>query len=193
FIVVTACVVLVALTALVYWELRVADPVVNLRVLTNIPLLAGVSLGVIFGLTSFGSIFILPLFFQQLRGYGVMDVGLSQMLRSLVMLVVALISGRLYSLVDSRLVIAGGIVLMMAGYFDLAHLTLEVDGWQMLPGLLLTGAGMAFVFTAMSAAVMRTIPPPLMTAATGLYTLSRCIGGNLGYALLPTHISHPPT
>ena len=58
---------LVALTALVYWELRVAEPVVNLRVLTH-PLLAGVSLGVIFGLTSFGSIFILPLFFQQLRG-----------------------------------------------------------------------------------------------------------------------------
>ena len=34
---VTACVALVALTALVYWELRVAEPVVNLRVLTHLP------------------------------------------------------------------------------------------------------------------------------------------------------------
>jgi len=193
FIVVTACIALVTLMALVYWELRVAEPVVNLRVLTHLPLLGGVSMGLVFGLTSFGSIFILPLFFQQLRGYSVMDAGLSQMPRSLVMLLVAPISGRLYGLVDSRLVIGGGIILMMGGYFDLAHLTLDTDGWQMLPGLLLTGAGMAFVFTAMSAAVMRTIPPQLLAAATGLYTLSRRIGGNIGYAFVANQIVHRTT
>jgi DHA2 family multidrug resistance protein len=82
---------------------------------------------------------------------------------------------------------------MMAGYFDLAYLTLESDGWQMLPGLLLTGAGMAFVFTAMSAAVMRTIPPALLTAATGLYTLSRRIGGNIGYVFVANQIVHRMT
>ena len=79
---------------------------------------------------------------------------------------------------------------MMWGYFDLAHLTLDTDGRQMLLGLLLTGAGMAFVFTAMSAAVMRTIPPPLLAAATGLYTLSRRIGGNIGYAFVANQIVH---
>jgi DHA2 family multidrug resistance protein len=52
---------------------------------------------------------------------------------------------------------------------------------------------MAFVFTAMSAAVMRTIPPPLMTAATGLYTLSRRIGGNIGYAFVANQIAHRTT
>jgi len=109
------------------------------------------------------------------------------------MLLVAPISGRLYGLVDSRLVIGGGIILMMGGYFDLAHLTLDTDGWQMLPGLLLTGAGMAFVFTAMSAAVMRTIPPQLLAAATGLYTLSRRIGGNIGYAFVANQIVHRTT
>src|SRR5215510_2244340 len=193
FIVVITCIALVALVILVYWELRVAEPVVNLRVLTYLPLLGGVTMGLVFGLTSFGSIFILPLFFQQLRGYSVMDAGLSQMPRSLVMLLVAPISGRLYNLVDSRVMIGVGIVLMMGGYFDLAHLTLDTDGWQMLPGLLLTGAGMAMVFTAMSAAVMRTIPAPLMAAATGLYTLSRRIGGNIGYAFVANQIVHRTT
>ncbi|HEY7494469.1 MAG TPA: DHA2 family efflux MFS transporter permease subunit [Candidatus Tectomicrobia bacterium] len=193
FIVVTACVALVATVALVCWELWVAEPVVNLRVLKYLPLLGGVLMGLVFGLTSFGSIFILPLFFQQLRGYNVMDAGISQMPRSLIMLFVAPVSGRLYGRVDSRLVIGGGIVLMMGGYFDLAYLTLEADMWRMLPGLLLTGAGMAFVFTAMSAAVMRTIPAPLLAAATGLYTLSRRIGGNMGYAFVANQIAHRTT
>jgi DHA2 family multidrug resistance protein len=56
--------------------------------------------------------------------------------------------------------------------------------------MLLTGAGMAFTFNVMSATCMRTIPPALLTAASGLYTLSRRIGGNLGYAFVATQIPH---
>jgi hypothetical protein len=74
------------------------------------------------GLTSFGSIFILPLFLQQLRGYSILDSGLSQMPRMLVMMVAAPLAGRLYSWVDSRLVIGGGIVMMIGGYVQIWHL-----------------------------------------------------------------------
>ena len=190
FIVVTALVALVALAALVCWEIWVEEPIVNLRVLKNLPFIGGMSMGLVFGLTSFGSIFILPLFLQQLRGYSVLDSGVSQMPRMLVMIVAAPIAGRLYSWVDSRLVIGGGIALMMAGYFQMAHFTLHVGGGEMLSGLLLTGAGMAFTFSAMSAAVMRTVPSPLLTAASSLYTLSRRIGGNLGYAFVANQILH---
>jgi DHA2 family multidrug resistance protein len=103
------------------------------------------------------------------------------------------IVGRLYKWVDSRLLIGSGIALTMLGYFSLSHLTLEVGLVQMLPGLLLTGAGMAVMFSVMSAAVMRTIPPPLLAAATGLYTLSRRIGGNIGYAFVVTQLTHRAT
>lgn len=85
---------------------------------------------------------------------------------------------------------AVGIDLMMLGYFDMARLTLEADYRQMLPGMLLTGAGMAFTFNVISTTCMRTIPPALLTAASGLYTLSRRIGGNIGYAFAATQIPH---
>ena len=49
--------------ALVCWELRVEAPVVNLRVCNTSPHWR-VSMGLVFGLTSFGSIFLLPLFFN---------------------------------------------------------------------------------------------------------------------------------
>jgi DHA2 family multidrug resistance protein len=190
FIVVTALIALGALVTLVCWELWVEEPIVNLRVLKNLPFAGGMSMGLVFGLTSFGSIFILPLFLQQLRGYSVLDSGLSQMPRMLVMIIAAPVAGRLYSWVDSRLVIGGGIALMMGGYFQMSHFTLHVGAREMLPGLLLTGAGMAFTFSAMSAAVMRTVPSPMLTAASSLYTLSRRIGGNLGYAFVANQIIH---
>lgn len=72
----------------------------------------------------------------------------------------------------------------------MSHFTLEVGSWHILPGMLLTGAGMAFTFNVMSATSMRTIPPDLLTAASGFYTLSRRIGGNLGYAFVATQIPH---
>jgi DHA2 family multidrug resistance protein len=80
--------------------------------------------------------------------------------------------------------------MMILGYLHLAHLTLEVGLPQLLPGLLLTGAGMSCMFGTMSATVMRTVPKPMLTAASGLYTLFRRIGGNMGYALVASQITH---
>ena len=193
FIVVMAMLTAVSLLALIVWELHTEEPVVNLRVFKNIPFVAGSSLGFVFGMTTFGSIFILPLFLQQIRGYSVFESGLIQMPRMLIMIVIAPIAGRLFGRVDSRILMAIGIAAMMVGYFDMARFTRDVGFSHMLPGLLLTGAGMAFTFSIMSATCMRTIPPALLTAASGLYTLCRRVGGNLGYALVASQIPHRAT
>ncbi len=190
FIVVTALVAVVTLAILAVWELWVEEPVVNLRLLKNVSFTAGTCLGFIFGITLFGSIFILPLFLQRLQGYSVMDSGFIQLPRSLIMLGVTPIAGRMYNFVDSRLMIGGGIALMMIGYLDLAGLTLEAGWAELLPGLLLTGAGMSFMFGTMSAAVMRSVPLPLMTAASSLFTLGRRVGGNVGYAFVASQVDH---
>jgi DHA2 family multidrug resistance protein len=190
FIVATASVAVVTLAVLSVWELCVEEPVVNLRLLKNVSFTAGTCLGFLFGITLFGSIFILPLFLQRLQGYSVMDSGLIQLPRSLIMLVVTPIAGRMYNFVDSRLMIGGGITLMMIGYLDLAGLTLEASRSALLPGLLLTGAGMSFMFGTMSAAVMRSVPLPLMTAASSLFTLGRRVGGNVGYAFVASQVDH---
>ena len=80
--------------------------------------------------------------------------------------------------------------MMMLGYFDLAHLTLEVVPAELLPGFLLTGAGMSCMLGTMSAVVMRTVPQPMLTAASGMNTLFRRIGGNIGYVLVTSQIAH---
>src|SRR5205807_10595378 len=134
--------------------------------------------------------FILPLLLQRQQGYTVLDSGLLQMPRSLIMFVVTPLAGRLYGRMDNRWLIGGGIALMMLGYWDCAHLTLEAGPQRLLPGMLLTGAGSACMFGTMSAVVMRTIPHPLLPAAAGLYTLARRIGGNMGYALVASQLDH---
>jgi DHA2 family multidrug resistance protein len=147
-------------------------------------------LGFLFGITLFGSTFILPLFLQRLQGYSVMDSGILQLPRVLIMLVVTPIIGRLYNYMDSRLLVSFGIALLMWGYLEMARFNLEVGWWQMLPSFLLTGAGMSFMFGPMSAVVMRTVPLVLLTAASSLFTLGRRIGGNIGYAFVASQVEH---
>jgi DHA2 family multidrug resistance protein len=185
-----ACMASVTLIALVAWELWVSEPVIQFRVLKNIPFAAGTCLGMIFGVTLFGSFFVLALFLQHLQGYTVMDSGIFQSPRMLIMLIVTPIAGRLYNYVDSRLLVGCGVALMVIGYLDMSGFTLEVGLPQMLPSFLLTGAGMSFMFGPLSAVVMRTVPLTMITAASSLYTLGRRIGGNIGYAFVASQVVH---
>lgn len=185
-----ACIASVALVALVVWELRVSEPVIQFRVLKNVPFAAGTCLGLIFGVTLFGSFFVLALFLERLQGYSVMDSGIFQSPRMLIMLIVTPIAGRLYNYVDSRLLVGCGLALMVIGYLDMSGFTLEVGLPQMLPSFLLTGAGMSIMFGPLSAVVMRTMPLTMITAASSLYTLGRRIGGNMGYAFVASQVEH---
>ena len=190
FIVWMTAVTCVSLTLLVIWELTTEEPVINLRLLKNIPFTSGSILGLLFGITLFGSTFILPLFLQQIQGYSVMDSGLLQLPRTLIILVVTPIIGRLYNYMDSRLLVSIGVALMMWGYLDMSGFNLETSYMQMLPGFLLTGAGMSFMFGPMAAVVMRTVPLMQLTSASSLFTLFRRIGGNLGYAFVASQVAH---
>jgi DHA2 family multidrug resistance protein len=185
-----ACIASVTLITLVVWELWVSEPVIQFRVLKNIPFAAGTCLGMIFGVTLFGSFFVLALFLQRLQGYTVMDSGIFQSPRMLIMLIVTPIAGRLYNYVDSRLLVGCGVALMVIGYLDMSGFTLEVGLPQMLPSFLLTGAGMSFMFGPLSAVVMRTVPLTMIAAASSLYTLGRRIGGNIGYAFVASQVEH---
>lgn len=190
FIVWMTVVTLVTLAVLVVWELITEEPVINLRLLKNIPFTSGSILGLLFGITLFGSTFMLPLFLQRLQGYSVMDSGLLQLPRTLIMLLVTPIIGRLYNYMDSRLLVSIGVALMMWGYIDMSGFNLEASFMRMLPGFLLTGAGMSFMFGPMSAVVMRTVPLMLLTSAASLFTLFRRIGGNVGYAFVASQVEH---
>src|SRR5690606_33006241 len=97
--------------------------------------------------------------------------------------------GWLYKHVDSRLLILIGLCIVFWSTLDLAHLSLNVGFWNLVPMLMLMGVGMPFVFVTLSTVALSTIERSRMTDATSLFTLSRRIGGNIGYALLATVIA----
>jgi len=181
-----AILTVVALTTLVLWELRTREPIIHLRVLRNIPLSVGAGMGLLFGLVFFGTTFSLPQLTQQLLHYPAYQAGLVLMPRSLTLFLLMPLAGWLYNYVDPRLLIAVGIGITYWAFYHLAQLSLNVGFWNLVPIMLLMGAGMPCVFVTLSTVSLRTVRREDMTAATSLYTLARSVGGNLGYALVAT-------
>jgi DHA2 family multidrug resistance protein len=189
-LIVTGSLICVAvMIALVFWEMKSSEPVINFRLLRNIPLSVGSSMGIVFGISLFGTTFILPQFTQELLGYSAFDAGLVLAPRAFVLVLCMPLAGWLYRRVDPRWLVFAGILIIYWSYYDLAHLSLEAGFWNLAPMLIIMGAGMPLMFVTTSTVSLSSIPPADMTDAASLYTLSRRIGGNIGYALVATLVS----
>jgi DHA2 family multidrug resistance protein len=181
-----ALMTILTLTALVFWELRSKEPIINFRVLRNIPLSIGAGMGLLFGVALFGTTFSLPQLTQRLLRYPAYQAGLVLLPRAITLFLAMPVVGWLFNYVDARLLIAVGIGLTYLAFHQLAHLSLNVGFWNLVPIMLIMGAGLPCMFVTLSTTSLSTIRREDMTAATSLYTLARRVGGNLGYALVAT-------
>jgi MFS transporter, DHA2 family, multidrug resistance protein len=193
FIVTLAIIAAVALTVFVIWELRVSEPAVNLRILTNARFVSGTMIIGILGLALFGSLILLPLFFQQLLGYDATEAGLAMMPRALTTLVLNPICGALYNRLGVYIMLPVGMTLSAIGVLMMARFNLDSGPLQILLPQVFQGAGFAFMFIALSTAALSTIPRPQMQSATGLYNLIRQLGGSFGTAIVITLVDHKTT
>jgi MFS transporter, DHA2 family, multidrug resistance protein len=96
----------------------------------------------------------------------------------------AIVGGLLMRLVDSRYLIAAGLVLTAIGTLAMSHLTLSVDAWGLIwPGMI-AGAGMGLFFVPINAVAFATIPAAKLDEASGVMALMRNVGASIGIAIV---------
>jgi DHA2 family multidrug resistance protein len=178
-----------AFLTLIIWELRAKDPVINLRVLKDRNLSLGAVMGLVFGVSLFGTTFILPQFTQRILGYSAYDAGLVMAPRAITLMLFMPLAGWLYRRVGARALITLGIGLIVWSYYDLTRLNTQAGFWDMVPTLMIMGAGMPFMFVSLSTVSLSSVDRTNMTDASSVYTLARRVGGNIGYAVVATLLS----
>jgi MFS transporter, DHA2 family, multidrug resistance protein len=171
---------------LLFWDLHSQEPVVNFRLLRDIPLSVGSGIGLIFGLTLYGTTFSIPALLQNLLGYTAYEAGLVLLPRGIGILLLLPIVGWLYNHLQPRVLVIAGIGLIFIAYQQIAYLSTNVSFDSLLLPLLIMGMGMPFLFVTLTTLSLATIKREHMTTASGLYTLGRRVGGNIGYAVVAT-------
>jgi DHA2 family multidrug resistance protein len=184
-------VVAIAGIALFIWrELSTPRPAVNLRVLSNLSFSVGTLLGGLLGMGLYGSLFLLPLLLQQLKGYSALESGIALMPRSLAMAVMMPLAGRLYNRLGPRLLIGGGLAISAFSFLKFARFTVDIGFGDLAGPQILQGFGFGMIFVSLSTAALMTIEKERMNAATGLYNVVRQVFGSVGIAIAASQLSH---
>jgi DHA2 family multidrug resistance protein len=186
FITALAVISCVGLLLFIWRELTTDSPAVNLRILKDINFSSGTFLGGILGMALMGSLFLLPLFLQQLLGYPAFNSGLALVPRSIAMAFAMPLGGRLYNRFGPRLLIGVGLFVNAVSFYQFSRLSVDVGYWDIFIPQFIQGIGFGLIFVSLSTAALSTIEKSLMTAATGLYNVVRQVFGSVGIALAAT-------
>jgi DHA2 family multidrug resistance protein len=177
----------VGLAALIFWELRHRNPVVNFRPLCERNFAACCI--IIFGayLALYGASTSLPALLESLFGYDAFNAGLvmspAGVFAILAMPVVAFLLGRG---TDARWLIAAGLLGMTAGNYWMSQLNLNISPGQAVWPRVVLIAGLAVCFAPANVAAYLYTPKELRGAAVGLLSLLRNEGGSVGTSLAQT-------
>jgi DHA2 family multidrug resistance protein len=183
---VIAFVSLLALVLLVVRELSATVPAVDLSLFGDVVFTSGTLIGAVMFAMLMSVTFLLPIYMQTLLGFSATQSGLALMPRSLTMLVVMPIVGRLYNKVSPRIVIAFGILLFSYSAWVMGHYTLATGSADIVHVLIIQGVAFACLFIPLTTVALSSIARHRMPDATGLNSLLRQIGGSIGLALMAT-------
>jgi EmrB/QacA subfamily drug resistance transporter len=176
----------VLLAVFVLWESRVAEPLVPLRLFTLRNVVVSQVVGVLWAAAMFAWFFLAALYLQQVLGYDALDVGLAFLPTSVVMAFCSLrVSDKLVLRFGIRPPLVAGLALAAASLALFSRA--PVDGsflTDVLPSMLLLGAGAGIAFNPVLLAAMGDVEPHEAGLASGVVNTSFMMGGALGLAVL---------
>src|SRR6266699_465572 len=178
-----------ALLAFIVVELRVSDPVIDLRLFASYTFTtSNIVLWVVSGVF-FGSLFLLPLFFENIQGKTALAAGELLISQGLAMGVGMALSGALYNRVGPRILAATGLVLLVVGTYILTRLDVNTSGLSLQIWLILRGLGLGFTMPPLQTLALSAESNRAMAKASSLVTVTRMVASAIGVASLTTYLT----
>ncbi len=191
---------------LVFWgvvELRVEEPMVDMRMLARREILFTNITALVSGFAMFGTFVLVPNFVEMPHGlssslqdavhYGfhasATKAGLYLLPSSVALLFAGPLAGVIGKRVGFKWPLAAGMLLVSSSAGSLA--VWHDRPWQILAAMPVLGIGVGFAFAAMATLITEAVRPTETGVATGMNTVMRTVGGvvggQVGAALLAAH------
>jgi len=174
---------LAALLVLPAVERRAADPIIHARLLRNSVFASSLITMTLGMLALFAVGFILPFYFEELRGFSAAKSGLLLTAMPLSLGLMAPLSGSLADRFGSRWLASGGLAVACLGLAAVARLDEHSSDWGIIWPLLLAGAGQGLFMTPNARALMNSAPASEQGESSGLLGTGRVLGQSMSVAL----------
>ncbi|HEX4966151.1 MAG TPA: DHA2 family efflux MFS transporter permease subunit [Thermoanaerobaculia bacterium] len=191
YIIVLTVISVLALAAFIWRELTTDNPIVDLRVLKDRSLAVGTFFTFIMGFGLYASVFIFPVFAQNLLGFTAMQTGLILLPGSLATAVMMPLVGRMMQKgVPAQLMNALGFISFFFFTWLLSHSTLASDRQDFFWPLILRGVGLGLLFVPLTTLALSGLRGKDIPQGAGLTNMMRQLGGSFGVALVATFIQY---
>ncbi|ONI73387.1 hypothetical protein ALI144C_46645 [Actinosynnema sp. ALI-1.44] len=178
---------LLVLVVFVVLQARSTKAMLDLTLLRRPSSLVILLAAMAFSFAAFGYLPFMSVWLQQSLGLRVLTAGLALLPMSLSSFVIAGTLGRRLHAVPFRYTIGIGMAVVSLGAF----LMTTGNSWTVtLPGMIVTGVGVAVTAQALPGAIMATVPHQRAGMASGALNTFRQLGFALGVAVLGTVVSH---
>jgi len=185
---IAVCAVVCAVSAIAFFYrvLTTDEPIVDIRAFGNRNFGIGCVLQFCVGIGLYGLTYIYPRYLAEVRGYSALMIGETVSVSGITMFLMAPVVGRLMVKVDMRYIIAFGLIVFAIGTYQMTWITRDYDFYELLLPQILRGVGMMCAMIPTNNIALGTLPPDRVKNASGLFNLTRNLGGALGLALINT-------
>jgi DHA2 family multidrug resistance protein len=181
---VCAAVCAVSAIAFFYRVLTAEEPIVDIRAFTDRNFGIGCLISFCIGIGLYGLTYMYPRYLAEVRGYSALMIGETMFVSGITMFLTAPIVGRLMLRVDMRYIIAFGLIIFALGSWQMTWVTRDYDFYELLAPQILRGIGMMFAMVPTNTIALGTLRPDRVKNASGLFNLTRNLGGAVGLAVI---------
>jgi MFS transporter, DHA2 family, multidrug resistance protein len=183
---VAVCAAICAVSAIAFfWRvLSVEEPIVDIRTFADRNFGLGCLISFCVGIGLYGLTYMYPRYLAEVRGYSPLMIGETMFVSGVAMFITAPIVGRLMLKYDMRYLIAIGLALFALGTYQMTWITKEYDFYELLVPQILRGVGMMLAMVPTNTIALGTLAPERVKNASGLFNLTRNLGGAVGLALI---------
>jgi DHA2 family multidrug resistance protein len=170
--------------------LTAKEPIVDIRAFTDRNFALGCLFSFCVGIGLYGLTYLYPRYLAEIRGYSALMIGETMFVSGVAMFLTAPLVARLMQKIDMRYLIMTGLVLFAAGTWQMTWVTRDFDFYELLLPQILRGIGMMMAMVPINNIALGTLAPQMLKNASGLFNLTRNLGGALGLALINTVLDH---
>jgi EmrB/QacA subfamily drug resistance transporter len=159
-------------------------PMVDLRLFRSRTFTGASTLLFLAGLSIYGAMLLLPLYFQQVRHDSALVAGLLMVPQGIGSIAPRTLAGRLTDSIGPRFVVLAGIALAAAGTIPFALAGLDTSYWLLGAALVVRGAGLGLATIAVMAGAFQGLSREQVPHASSATRILQFVGGSFGAAIL---------
>jgi DHA2 family multidrug resistance protein len=176
---------------LFFWRMFTKrDPLIDFSAFKNRNFASGSAFSFTMGIGLYGLTYLYPIYLARVQSYSALLIGETMFVTGIAMFLTAPIAGRLSAKVDPRLMVAVGFAGFALGTWLASTITVDWGFNELIIPQILRGCSLMLCMVTITNVSLGTLSRQQMSGASGLFNLTRNLGGAVGLAIINTTLNN---